>query len=106
MRHWSTRRSWASGTAGFPALDKFAGYVVTLNGMTPGRVTSSGSKGPGPRESKLEPGERYDWLRGTTTSDGFQFVHISRLQKNNFGELLFNSVPTKTRRTPAILATQ
>jgi hypothetical protein len=80
---------------GFPALDKYAGYVVTLSD-TPWSG-QYGQQGPRPRGNpNWNVATDLSWLHGNHSfKTGFQFVHISRLQRNNFGELLFNSVPTK-----------
>ncbi len=79
----------------FPALDKYAGYVVTLSD-TPWSG-QYGQQGPRPRGNpNWNIASDLTWLRGNHNfKTGFQYVHIARLQKNNFGELLFNSVPTK-----------
>ncbi len=80
---------------GFPALDKYKGYVATFSD-TPWSG-QYGQQGPRPRGNpNWNIATDMTWLRGNHNfKTGFQFVHISRLQQNNFGELLFNSVPTK-----------
>jgi hypothetical protein len=80
---------------GFPLLDKYAGYVITLSD-TPWSG-QYGQQGPRPRGNpNWNIASDLSWLRGNHSfKAGFQYVHISRLQRNNFGELLFNSVPTK-----------
>ena len=85
---------------GFPALDKYKGYVATFSD-TPWSG-QYGQQGPRPRGNpNWNIATDMTWLRGNHNfKTGFQFVHISRLQQNNFGELLFNSVPTKDPRKP------
>jgi outer membrane receptor protein involved in Fe transport len=80
---------------GFPALDTYKGYVATFSD-TPWSG-QYGQQGPRPRGNpNWNIATDVTWLRGKHNfKTGFQFVHISRLQRNNFGELLFNSVPTK-----------
>ncbi len=80
---------------GFPNLDKFAGYVFTLSDAP--WSGQWGQQGPRPRGNpNWNIASDLTWLHGNhNLKGGFQYVHIARLQKNNFGEILFNSTPTK-----------
>jgi hypothetical protein len=81
---------------GFPELDRFGGYVASMSG-NPWMNQSLGVQGPRPRGNpNWNLMTDLTWLRGNHSfKTGFQFVHISRLQKNQFGEIRFNQVPTQ-----------
>ncbi len=88
--------SGSAGQQNFPALDKYTGYIFNV-GDAPWSGGSFGQQGPRPRGNpNWNFASDLTWLRGNhSLKGGFQFVHIARLQKNNFGEILVNSTPTK-----------
>jgi len=88
--------SGSAGQQNFPALDKYTGYIFNV-GDAPWSGGSFGQQGPRPRGNpNWNFASDLTWLHGNhSLKGGFQFVHIARLQKNNFGEILINSTPTK-----------
>ena len=85
-----------SGTA-LPSLDALKGYAISGLSQTPWNLPQLGVQGPRPRENpNWNIAADLTWLRGTHNfKTGFQMLQISRLQKNQFGELIFNSDPTR-----------
>lgn len=81
---------------GFPEIDRFEGYTVLLS-SNPWFNDRLGVQGPRPRGNpNWNISSDLTWLRGNHNfKTGFQFVHISRLQKNQFGEINFNAEPTR-----------
>ena len=77
---------------GLPSLDELQGYIV--NGLsTPWTIPTLGVQGERPRENpNWNVAADLTWLRGNHNfKAGFQMLRISRLQKNQFGELIFNN---------------
>ena len=93
------------GTA-LPSLNELQGYVISGLSSSPWscRRTSSAcrARGPAGTPTGTSPAD-LTWLRGKHNfKAGFQMLHISRLQKNQFGETdLFNSDPTRKAPTTA-----
>jgi len=84
------------GTA-LPSLDELQGYVVSGLSQTPWNLPQLGVQGPRSRENpNWNVAADLTWLRGNHNfKTGFQMLQISRLQKNQFGELIYNSDPTR-----------
>jgi outer membrane receptor protein involved in Fe transport len=88
------------GTA-LPSLNELQGYVITGLSTSPWSFnpgqTQLGVQGPRPRENpNWNVAGDLTWLRGKHNfKAGFQMLRISRLQKNQFGELLYNADPTR-----------
>jgi len=84
------------GTA-LPSLNELQGYIVSGLSQTPWNLPQLGVQGPRPRENpNWNIAADLTWLRGNhNLKSGFQMLHISRLQKNQFGELIYNSDPTR-----------
>jgi hypothetical protein len=86
-----------------PELDQFAGYIVSglTNPWT--NMPNLGVQGPRPRENpNWNAAADLTWLRGKHNwKAGFQMLQISRLQKNQFGELLFNNEATRSPQATA-----
>jgi outer membrane receptor protein involved in Fe transport len=86
------------GTA-LPSLDELQGYVISGLSTSPWSLQANqlGVQGPRPRENpNWNVAADLTWLRGNHNfKAGFQMLRISRLQKNQFGELLYNSDPTR-----------
>jgi outer membrane receptor protein involved in Fe transport len=86
------------GTA-LPSLDELQGYVISGLNTSPWSLQANqlGVQGPRPRENpNWNVAADLTWLRGNHNfKAGFQMLRISRLQKNQFGELLYNSDPTR-----------
>jgi hypothetical protein len=85
-----------------PELDKFQGYI--LNGLgTPWNLPTLGVQGPRPRENpNWNAAADLSWLRGKQNMKfGFQILQISRLQKNQFGEIIVNADPTRNAQGSA-----
>lgn len=80
-----------------PMLDQFQGYIV--DGLTTPwtNMPNLGVQGPRPRENpNWNAAADVTWLRGNHTfKSGFQRLQISRLQKNQFGQLTFNAESTR-----------
>jgi hypothetical protein len=79
-----------------PELDRFQGYIV--NGLgAPWNLPTLGVQGPRPRGNpNWNIAADLTWLRGThNLKFGFQQLQINRLQKNQFGELIFNTEATR-----------
>lgn len=80
---------------GLPELDRFFGYFAT--GFGPWSLPDLGVQGPRPRENpNWNAAADLTWLhRNHTFKGGFQMLQISRLQKNQFGELDFSTEATR-----------
>ncbi len=80
---------------GLPELDRFYGYFAT--GFSPWSLPQLGVQGPRPRENpNWNAAADLTWLRGNHTfKSGFQMLQISRVQKNQFGELDFSTEATR-----------
>jgi Carboxypeptidase regulatory-like domain/TonB dependent receptor len=79
-----------------PELDRFQGYIV--NGLgAPWNLPTLGVQGPRPRGNpNWNVAADLTWLRGRhNLKFGFQRLQINRLQRNQFGELIFNTEPTR-----------
>jgi hypothetical protein len=79
-----------------PELDRFQGYIV--NGVgSPWGIPTLGVQGPRPRGNpNWNAAADVSWLRGRhNLKFGFQRLQINRLQKNQFGELIFNTEATR-----------
>lgn len=84
------------GTA-LPSLNELQGYVISGLSQTPWNLPQLGVQGPRPRGNpNWNVAADLTWLRGThNLKSGFQMLQISRLQKNQFGELIFDADPTR-----------
>ncbi|MBE3132210.1 MAG: carboxypeptidase regulatory-like domain-containing protein, partial [Acidobacteria bacterium] len=84
------------GTA-LPSLNELQGYVISGLSQTPWNLPQLGVQGPRPRGNpNWNIAADLTWLRGSHNfKAGFQRLEISRLQKNQFGELIFTSDPTR-----------
>ncbi len=86
------------GTA-LPSLDELQGYVISGLGTSPWSLQAAqlGVQGPRPRGNpNWNVAADLTWLRGKHNfKAGFQMLRISRLQKNQFGELLYNADATR-----------
>jgi hypothetical protein len=86
------------GTA-LPSLNELQGYVISGLSASPWSLHAGqlGVQGPRPRENpNWNVAADLTWLRGKHNfKAGFQMLRISRLQKNTFGELIFNADPTR-----------
>ena len=84
------------GTA-LPSLDELQGYVISGLSSPPWNLPQLGVQGPRPRGNpNWNVAADLTWLRGRHNfKAGFQMLRISRLQKNQFGELIFNADPTR-----------
>ncbi len=83
---------------GLPQLDQLQGYIMSgLNAAPWTLPTQLGVQGPRPRGNpNWNAAADLTWLRGNHNFKfGFQMLQISRLQKNQFGELVFNNEPTR-----------
>jgi hypothetical protein len=84
------------GTA-LPSLDELQGYAISWTSPPFWNLPQMGVQGPRPRENpNWNVAADLTWLRGNHNfKAGFQMLRISRLQKNQFGELLFSADPTR-----------
>ena len=84
------------GTA-LPSLNELQGYAISGLSQTPWNLPQLGVQGPRPRENlNWNIAADLTWLRGKHNfKSGFQMLRIYRLQKNTFGELIFNTDPTR-----------
>jgi hypothetical protein len=84
------------GTA-LPSLDELQGYAISWSSPPFWNLPQMGVQGPRPRENpNWNVAADLTWLRGKHNfKAGFQMLRISRLQKNQFGELIFNADPTR-----------
>ena len=86
------------GTA-LPSLDELQGYVISGLSTSPWSLQANqlGVQGPRPRENpNWNVAADLTWLRGKHNfKAGFQMLRISRLQKNQFGELIYDADPTR-----------
>jgi hypothetical protein len=83
---------------GLPQLDQLQGYIVSGLNAAPWNLPAQlGVQGPRPRGNpNWNVAADLTWLRGNhNLKAGFQMLRISRLQKNQFGEMIFNSEPTR-----------
>jgi hypothetical protein len=80
---------------GLPELERFFGYVAT--GLDPWDLPDLGVRGARPRENpNWNIASDLTWLRGNhNLKFGFQMLQISRLQKNQFGQLGFSEEGTR-----------
>jgi outer membrane receptor protein involved in Fe transport len=80
---------------GLPELSRFYGYFAT--GFTPWSLPAIGVQGPRVRGNpNWNAAADLSWLRGNHTfKGGFQILQISRLQKNQFGQLNFSTESTR-----------
>ena len=87
------------GTA-LPSLDELQGYAISWTSPPFWNLPQMGVQGPRPRENpNWNVAADLTWLRGNHNfKAGFQMLRISRLQKNQFGELLFSADPTRDAR--------
>jgi hypothetical protein len=80
-----------------PQLNRFQGYIV--NGLTgaPWNIPTLGVQGPRERQNpNWNAATDLTWVRGRHSfKAGFQMLQISRLQTNQFGELIFNNEATR-----------
>jgi outer membrane receptor protein involved in Fe transport len=86
---------------GLPELDRFQGYIIGSGGFTnlytnfpsPG----IGVQGPRPRGNpNWNAAADLTWLRGKHNfKGGFQMLRISRLQRNQFGQIDFSAEATR-----------
>jgi hypothetical protein len=87
------------GTA-LPSLNELQGYAISWSSPPFWNLPQMGVQGPRPRENpNWNVAADLTWLRGNHNfKAGFQMLRISRLQKNQFGELIFNADPTRDAR--------
>lgn len=79
-----------------PELERFQGYII--NGLSTGwNLPTLGVQGPRPRGNpNWNIAADMTWLRGTHSLKlGFQRLQINRLQRNQFGELIFAAEQTR-----------
>jgi outer membrane receptor protein involved in Fe transport len=91
-----------------PELDRFQGYIVSSIGApwtgTSGQaIPVLGVQGPRPRGNpNWNVAADLTWLRGNHSFKfGFQRLQISRLQKNQFGEITFAADQTRNPQSTA-----
>jgi hypothetical protein len=90
------------GTA-LPSLDELQGYAISWSSPPFWNLPQMGVQGPRPRGNpNWNVAADLTWLRGKHNfKAGFQMLQISRLQKNQFGELIFNADPTRDAKATA-----
>jgi hypothetical protein len=81
-----------------PMLEEFQGYIIEGNSLTTpwNGMPNLGVQGPRPRENpNWNAAADLTWLKGQhTIKAGFQALQISRLQKNQFGQISFGTEQT------------
>ena len=86
-----------------PELERFQGYII--DGLTTPwtNMPNLGVQGPRPRDNpNWNAAADVSWLRGKHNfKGGFQMLNISRLQKNQFGQLTFNPEQTRNPQSTA-----
>jgi outer membrane receptor protein involved in Fe transport len=85
------------GTA-LPSLGELQGYIINGLNASPWNLPAQiGVQGARPRENpNWNVAADLTWLRGKHNfKGGFQMLRISRLQKNQFGQLNYNADPTR-----------
>jgi outer membrane receptor protein involved in Fe transport len=87
---------------GLPELDRFGGYIMASSGTTGlgtlwNNMPNLGVQGPRSRGNpNWNAAADLTWLRGNhNLKAGFQMLRISRLQTNQFGELIFSAEATR-----------
>jgi hypothetical protein len=91
---------------GLPQLDRFFGYFLqggNNNNFQPWNIPDLGVQGPRPRNNpNWNAAADLTWLRGNHNFKlGFQMLQISRLQRNQFGQLNFHPEATQDPQNPA-----
>ncbi len=84
-----------------PELGRFGGYIAT--GLSPWGLPDLGVQGPRPRGNpNWNAAVDLTWLRSKhNIKGGFQMLQISRLQKNQFGQLNFSTEATRDPQRPS-----
>lgn len=79
-----------------PELDRFQGYIVTGLG-SPWSIPTLGVQGPRERQNpNWNISADLTWLKSNHNfKGGFQMLRIGRLQKNQFGEIIFSAEATR-----------
>jgi outer membrane receptor protein involved in Fe transport len=87
---------------GLPELERFGGYIMASSGTTGfgtlwNNMPNLGVQGPRSRGNpNWNAAADLTWLRGNHNfKAGFQMLRISRLQTNQFGELIFSAEATR-----------
>jgi outer membrane receptor protein involved in Fe transport len=89
---------------GLPELDRFQGYIIGNSLITPWtNMPNLGVQGPRPRGNpNWNAAADLTWLRGNhNLKAGFQMLRISRLQRNQFGQMDFSAEATRNPQQTA-----
>jgi outer membrane receptor protein involved in Fe transport len=90
---------------GLPELDRFQGYIINGGSLTTPwtNMPNLGVQGPRPRNNpNWNLATDLTWLRGNHNLKlGFQMLRISRLQRNQFGQLDFSAEATRNPQSTA-----
>ncbi len=81
-----------------PEVDRFQGYIATGLSSAPWNLPGDiGVQGPRERQNpNWNAAADLTWLRGTHNFKvGFQYLRISRLQTNQFGQIFFSNEATR-----------